>query len=320
MPIHRNTLGALEAVVVISQIGLTLLGMSCESFLGHAVPDEEKGTAAGWYQAGNFVGLGVGGGAALWLSQHLPAGWMVGAIVATVMLVCAFALLGMPEPTAHEPKESPHLVQAMRALGRDLWKLASSRRGLTGLIICLSPVGAGAVSNYFAALADGWHASAGTVELVTGVLGGVVSGVGCMAGGWLADRMSRRLSYGLAGAFTAATALAMALSPRAAWSYVVFSLVYQFFNGVAFAAFSGFVLETIGRGAVATKYNIFASLVNLAITYATRLDGAAHHRWGATGLLYTDAAITVAGIVVLLVMVVLVRPEPAEKPASASAG
>ena len=305
MPIRPDTLSALTTVVVASQVGLTLMGMACESFLGHTVPESEKGRAAGWYQAGNFIGLGVGGGAALWLSQHLGAGWRVGAAMGVVMTACALALVGLPEP-GRDHKAG--LGNAMRALGRDLKRLATSRTGLTGLLIGLSPVGAGAASNYWAALADNWHASAHMVELVTGAVGGVVSGVGCMAGGWLADRMNRRLAYALAGGLTACTGVVMALAPREPWAYAVFSLVYSFFNGLAFAAFAGFVLETIGKGAVATKYNIFASLANVAITYMTRIDGGAHHRWGSSGLLFVDAAVTVGGIGVLLVMTMLVRP------------
>jgi hypothetical protein len=41
------------------------------------------------------------------------------------------------------------------------------------------------------------------------------------------------------------------------------------------------VLETIDRGATATTYIIFASLANLAISYVTRLDGAATGYGGA---------------------------------------
>ena len=100
----------------------------------------------------------------------------------------------------------------------------------------------------------------------------------------------------------------MALAPRAPWSYITFSLLYSFLNGAAFTCFSSFVFETIGRGAAATKYNIFASLANLAIAYVTRLDGGAHGRWGASGLLFGDAALTGVGIVVVtLVSVTLMK-------------
>jgi hypothetical protein len=118
----------------------------------------------------------------------------------------------------------------------------------------------------------------------------------------------------VAGGLTACTALLMAVAPRAPWAFIFFSITYSFFNGMAFAAFTGFVLETIGKGAAATKYNIFASVANQAVSYMVVADGFGNRRWGATGAVLTDGLLTFAGIGVLLGMVALVRvttPKPA---------
>jgi MFS family permease len=303
VPIDVPRLPLLTAVIFASQVGLTLMGMACESFLAFAVPPEGKGRAAGFHQAGVAFGAGVGGGAALYLSERLPSGWMVGAIMGTLMLACGLPLLRLPEPIA-----MGHRVgEAMRALGRDLKSIALSRTGVLGIVICLSPVGAGAASNYFGPNADAWQASADTVALVTGVLGGVVQAGGALTGGWVADRLGRRNGYALGGALTALSGIAMALAPHNHGAYIVFTLVYTFFNGLASAGFAGLVLETIGGGAVATKYNIFASLSNLAVSYCTRLDGRAQTRWGPNGMLFTDAGLTFAGIAVLLVFAAVLK-------------
>src|SRR6185437_16131245 len=100
MPISTEKLGLVITVVVIGQIPLTLMGMACETLLG-ALPDEAKGRAAGLYQAGNFVGGGLGGGLALRLATALPSPWMAGAILCVLMVPCIFALRGMPEPPHH---------------------------------------------------------------------------------------------------------------------------------------------------------------------------------------------------------------------------
>ena len=314
IPIDAARLPLLTTVIVTSQIGLTLLNMAVESFLGHAVPPAEKGRASGWYQAGMAAGSGAGGGAALWLSQHVSAGWMVGAIVGGAMLGCALPLLFLDEP----PAMGHGLAEAMRTLGRDLKGIALSRTGALGIFICLSPVGAGAATNYFGPDADHWHASADLVALVTGVIGGLVTAGGALAGGWMSDRTGKLWGYALGGALTAGTGIVMALAPHQPWAYVLFTLAYSFFNGVAIAGFTGLVLETIGGGAVATKYNIFASLANIAISYVIRLDGVAQGRWGAEGMFYTDAALTFAGIAVLVLFARLLRskpPAPAPAPA-----
>ena len=299
MPITPGSLASLTAVVVVSQIGLTFLAMTCQAFMGTCLAAEEKGRGAGWYQAGAFVGGGAGGGAALFLAQHLE-GWQAGAIVAGVMLLCALPLRWVVEPAV---VERPTLPNAVRTLGRELKLIVVSRGGRLGLLICLLPVGAGAAQNLFGALALSWNASERVVALATGLLGGVAAAGGAVLGGRLADRLSRRLVFALGGAIMALCALAMALGPRNATAFVVFTLAYQIASGLGRAAFIGFVLETIGTTAVATKYAIFASMLNVTIFVMTRLDSSAHARWGATGLLLADAALTALGVAVLLVVV-----------------
>jgi MFS transporter, PAT family, beta-lactamase induction signal transducer AmpG len=265
--------------------------------IGHGVPSDSKGHASGWFQAGTFLGLGLGGGAAIELIARF-GGPIAGAIIGIALCACALPLLWFDEPRETE-RES--VAGALRGLVRDLRGLARAPGAMVALFICVSPIGAGAAGNLFGAIANEWHASRELVALTTGALGGVVSAVGAVGGGWLAARMDPRAAYALAGALTAGSGIAMALAPHGAWAYAVLTLVYQAFNGVAFAAFSTFAFEMAGKGAVATKYNVLASLANTSIAYMTRIDGAAHTRWGGSGLLLTDAAMTGAAIAVLTV-------------------
>jgi hypothetical protein len=69
---------------------------------------------------------------------------------------------------------------------------------------------------------------------------------------------------------------------------------------LTYAGFTAVVLEAIGLGAAATKYNLVASLSNMPIAYMTVVDGWGHTRWGAAGLLETEAVIGFAGIVVFV--------------------
>jgi hypothetical protein len=275
-------------------MGLSLLGMSCEGLIGRAMSAEHKGTASSWFQAGNFLGLGVGGGAAIELVARMGGG-AGGAILAAVLLVCAFPLLLFDD--ARDLTRLP-LAAALAALGRDLRELVRSSEGLTAIVLCVSPVGSGAASNLFGAMADQWHASRDLVAVTTGALGGVVSAAGAASGMLVINRMRRRSAYVLGGLLTAVTGALMAVAPYTPVAYASFTLAYQFFNGFSFAAFSALAFETVGRGAVVTKYNILASLVNLSIVYATRIDARAHARFGGAGVLLTDASLTGVAIAV----------------------
>jgi hypothetical protein len=122
------------------------------------------------------------------------------------------------------------------------------------------------------------------------------------------------MAYMLSGAILAAIAVAMALSPQTPITYIVFTLAYQFGGGIAYGTFTGFVLEVIGKGAAATKYNALASLSNIPILYMTKVDGYVSTEHGPVNMLYTDAGSNVIGILVFLLVVAVLRPDREKLP------
>ena len=129
---------------------------------------------------------------------------------------------------------------------------------------------------------------------------------GCLAGGRISDAMNRKAAYALAGVVLALFAAAMSFVPQTPTTYAALCLGYTFVTGACYGAFTGFVLEAIGAGAAATKYNTFASLSNFPIWYMTQVDGWAADRMGPAKMLLVDAAAGAAGVVILLGVVALV--------------
>ena len=84
-------------------------------------------------------------------------------------------------------------------------------------------------------------------------------------------------------------------------------LVYAAITGLTYAGFSAFVLEAMGTGAAATKYNVFASLSNTPIWYMTRIDGWAHTRYGPARVLYPEAVFGRVGLVLFTVVFTTAR-------------
>jgi hypothetical protein len=297
VPVRSDTTDILKLLIFVNSVAITFLGMAVEGLLANIVGEEQRGSASGWLQAGNLGGVGIGGGVALWLAQRIGVSGAFLSAAFTLMM-CSVALLKIDEP-GRTGKES--IAGAVRGVIADVWHtIMRSRMGILAMILCFLPVGSGAASALFAAMADRWNTPADAVALFTGILAGVVSAVGCMAGGWLSDRMDRKIAYAVSGLFLAFVAVLMYLGPRSEAGYGIFTLSYQFGSGVAYGAFTGFVLEVIGRGAAATKYNVLASLSNIPIWYMTRLDGWASERWNPGTMLLVDAASELAGIVIFL--------------------
>ncbi|MCA6215025.1 MFS transporter [Ideonella sp. B7] len=307
--------GALTVVMLITNVTSTVSGMAVDSLMAHSTADEEKGRAAGWFQAGNLGGGALGGGLALWLVQD----WQVSVLASGWLMAALCGLSCLPLLLLAEPAKTPHDARASHASGLarlkgvawglwgDLWSVVSSRAGGLALLVCFLPIGSGAASNLWSVMAGDWQASANTVALVNGGLGGVASAAGCLIGGWVCDRLERKWAYCLFGALQVLLAVAMAEAPHTEASFVVLSSAYNFAVGMAYAGFSALVLEVIGRGAAATKYNLMASLSNIPIGYVTWIDGLSYERWGARAMLNLEALIGVLGLLCFALAAHVVR-------------
>jgi PAT family beta-lactamase induction signal transducer AmpG len=223
---------------------------------------------------------------------------MTGAALGLCFMLCCAPLLAIAEPATTLRQKG--VVRTAIELLWDLWLVLRARSGYLALLIVFLPIGTGAASNLWPAVADDWHASASTVAVVNGALGGLASAIGCLGGGYLADFLNRRVAYLGYGVLLALCGLAMALFPHTESAYVTFTLVYAVISGMCFAAFSAVTLEAIGLGAAATKYNLYASLSNVPIMYLTALEGRARDRWGSNGFLYFEGVMSAISVVVFV--------------------
>ena len=303
---EHPSLPLISLALTVSNFTATLLAMAVESLMAASVPDHQRGRAGGWSMAGNLGGQGIGGGLSLWLIQN--AGLSDAASGGALGLICALCCLALFWVDGSRPllKVEGHVEAAghlgvkanLQAIGRDLWDLLCSRIGLLALLICLLPIGTGAAQNLWSPIASEWHASADVVAFVTGAMSGVISAFGCLAGGWLCDRMDRKKAYCVFGFLLVVTAVGMALCPRTSNQYIFWTSVYAFIVGLCYAAYCAVVLEAIGKTAAATKFSFLSSVSNLPIMLMTFVDGAAQSHWGTNGMLWTEAWCGVVGIVV----------------------
>ncbi len=303
-------------VLTVAQFAAATSSSAVLALLAIDVPKEFKGRASGWQTAGNLVGTFAGGAALIACIVHL------GNVATALVVVLVLALSAIPAMILVEPTPKKHVLRKLMGdLLGDVWALIRSRPGWTGLIICLSPVGTGALLNLASALVTDYepepHRREHLAVVVTGVAGGLINGAGSLVGGYLCDLMNRRVAYMLFGGVTALVAVGMLLAPATPSAFTVGCLAYSFANGLCYAAFYAFVLEMIGASAgVTTQLAIFIGASNLAISYVTWLDGAAydwaarfwpHHlSAGRQGLCGMDAGSTFVGIAVILVMTTMV--------------
>jgi MFS transporter, PAT family, beta-lactamase induction signal transducer AmpG len=196
------------------------------------------------------------------------------------------------------PEKGESVPARMREIGRDFLVMLRSPLYLFVIIIVSSPIGSGAASGLWSAVAPDWHASPDRVALVTGVLSGIASAVGCVAGGWMCDRIGRWWAFFGSGAAMAATTAVMALAPRTPAAYSAGVLAYALWTGWIYAAYTALLLFVVRRGAASTKYATLSSLGNLPTTYMTAFDGWTHDRYGAGGMLNAESLLGAASVLI----------------------
>jgi len=308
VPLAPGGLGVLLAVIALASLVNSVVGMSVEAMIGRATPREQIGRVSAWFQAGNLGGAGLGGGLGLWLAETLPRPWMSGAIMGALFMLCCFALPFTPDESASTRTTRDGAGAAIKRLVRDLAAMLKTKGGLLAALLCVLPVGTGAAQGTLtqAKVAAFWGAGADQVALVQGLVAGLVTTMGCFAGGALCQRVRPRTAYAGIGLVLAAVAVAMGLCPATVSSYVAGNLVYAFAVGLAYAAFTALVLDAMGPGSAATKYNVFASLSNFPLWWLGLLLGVAADRWGARRMLFIEAVFGVVGVLVFAIGVRLV--------------
>ena len=300
LPYNKQHVSLLTGIVFMSQIAATFVMLPISIFMAVRIEEHNKGRAGGWYQAGNLGGVGLGGGAGLWLFAHY------GIIPAVIVLSILMVLAALPVLLIKdvERRSGQTVGQEIKLMGRDLVSMIKKPIVVFVIIMLFMPIGTGAAANLWSAIASDWHVGADMVSLVTGALSGITGALGCVAGGFITDRRGVWLGYLGAGVFCAVTTALMAALPYSLPVYITGVLVYNFGLGLLNAAFTAVILFAIGKKDASTKYALLSSIGNLPVSYMTAVDGWAHDKGGSKYMLMIEA---VLGILFVMICIVVLK-------------
>jgi PAT family beta-lactamase induction signal transducer AmpG len=294
-----GNLPVFTAVLTMGCAAAVIFGNAHQGWMPDVIQDEHYSQVGGTSNVANLGAAGAFAALTIAIVRSVPAP-AAAALLALIVFAPTVMLFFIPLSA----KPMREASQAFRYFFRDLYRVCKTRNCVFGLVCFLSPTACFALTNLFSGLGAPFHASEWWVTALNGPLVALDCSLGCIVGIWFCSRFVRRTVYVGAGFGGAAAALAMIWMPHTLPFYAIGVLIYSFFQGVNYTAFTAFEYEIVGPGnpLSATQIALLTAASNAPISYMTRVDGHFYGTHGLPGMLGVDACSSIlTGSILLLV-------------------
>jgi MFS transporter, PAT family, beta-lactamase induction signal transducer AmpG len=265
---------------------VALVAASCGGLMATMLSASDQSKAAGWNQAGNFGGGVLGAALVLWLVEHVSLS-AVGLATATLVLFLALVAFTVPETP---PTPCPWVRGRFSEIQREALTVLRSPKRRWGVLLLIAPGSTCAAFYLLPALASSYGVGAKGVIWTNGIGGGIVLGLGSVCSVLVPGNWDGRFTYALAGMSNALAAVVLLMAYRPS-VYFWGTLLYLLTAGLCNARYVALMLDIIGheRHDASTWFCALLSAGNIPIAAMIWLEGQTFHRFGAHGLLWTDA-------------------------------
>ena len=298
----------LLTLVVLNNFFAATQDVAIDSLAVSTLQPEERARGNGFMFGGQNLGITLGGAGAIALFGLIGFDAALLLMCALLALNLGFIVLFVTDPEAGAAAAGGRISEAFRSFFTELRKgfLGSGRGPLVALLFSVLPIGAMALS--YATLSTilvDFGLDEGGVSLVVATYT-LCAALGCIVGGFLADRLGLRPT--LFGAYfgTALLALTLAvaidLNGLAGVSYNLLVSVIAI-NGVIFgcafgarsASFMGISNPMVG----ATMFTTFMAMSNLIVSFTNFWQGQVAERFDYAAVLCIDAALVLIPLCVI---------------------
>jgi PAT family beta-lactamase induction signal transducer AmpG len=280
------------AILFSSVVASMLISAATGGLMSTLLTHAQKAHVGAWVQVGNLGANGLFFALLLFLEPRCSR-MELAIATAVLMLLPASAALWIHEPPRQRSAET--YGATIRGIGVELRSTFFSLRNLPGILLLVSPIGTGAVTTVLSGLTREYHASADQLGFANGWGGGVITALGALCVLLTPRSWNRMLTYALAAIVYGAVSLAIAFSPLRASTLIVGLLASNFVQGIAYAAYTGVILQTMGSiGRVqSSRYTILNSIGNIPVVYMTALEGIAAGRFGTRSVGVFDGVLNI---------------------------
>jgi len=298
----HNTFGATQDVAI-------------DSLAVNTLGEDERGLANGLMFAGAAIGQAVGGSGVLLATQFLPFQSTFLLVAASISMVTLFVVLPMKEAVI-PAIALPNGISRMRAAGAEMRVFAvqsfrsfvGTSGAFQGVFFSLMPAGAMSLG---LALQTNLAVELGMKDDEVGSLNlwtNVISAACMVGGGWLSDKLGRRITLAWYMLFMSLPVLYLMwilhqagyVMPRtpgaAAIPYLITQLwianiFYSIFQGLMYGTRSAIMMDVTNPRVAATQFTAYMAMQNLAIAFAASWQGVVIEAWGYPTTLLVDAIV-----------------------------
>jgi PAT family beta-lactamase induction signal transducer AmpG len=319
-------------LVIVHNVFAATNDVAIDSLAVNTLREEERAQGNGFMFAGAYLGQGLGGGGALFVSGLY--GFNVAFIYVSLVLslVLLFVLVFVRDPAA-----TSELARKTTAVWRELAGtlkhflgelktgfFKSGRGPLIGVAFALLPFGAMAL---FGAVSTTLQVDIGLSDnqiATLNVINTMMSAIGCIFGGWMADKLGKRRMLMAYYSLTILPTLYLAITVSGESGiealtitrYYMASLPFYFIVGMHYGTSAAIFMGLTNPAVAATQFTGYMALRNLTIAYTNGWQGAAVQTWSYGTVFYIDAALAVIPV---LIVPFLVGRKTRETPPSAGA-
>jgi len=304
----------LLAVLLINNIFCATQDVAIDALAISTLKEDERGRANGFMFGGQYLGVTLGGGGAIFVYGTWGFDVSLMFVSAALFLNLLFIVFFVQDPGATAAKAArqsqalKRFIEKFRVFIVDLYEsfLKSGRSPKLGLVYALLP---------FAPFALG-YATFSTIQVDYGLsdnqvaelttYGTIASGIGCLIGGFLGDRFGIRRMLGIACVAAALPTLLLAFEISKlgleAVNIVFFFgtiIVYSLLFGMAFALSVAVFMGMTNPLVAATQFTAFMGIKNLTISYTNYWQGIVAEQMNYAAVLYADSIIFLVPLAIL---------------------
>jgi len=301
-------------MVIVNNIFCATQDVAIDSLAVSTLQEAERGTANGFMFGGQYLGIALGGGGAIYVSSYFGFNASIVFISVLMALNLLFVVVFIRDPFVRPvavetaTRQFALVIDTLRHFLRELYVgfLQSGRGPRLGVLFAVLPIGTMALA----------YALLGTLQVDIGleqnaiaqlsILNTVAGGLGCLIGGALGDRFGIKRALGGCYILTALPTLYLALAihnlgldavPIRDFYAVVVS--HGFLFGGAFALHAAIFMGMTNPAVAATQFTGYMAMGNLVISYTNLWQGIVAERVSYAAALGLDAVLIVLSLVVL---------------------